>query len=375
MTTGELAKGVAIRAITAIGFGVIAYFAISYALEMVGIFGKSMGVDERSKEIYATVHQIVHIFAAACAVGIGVFHMTGNKVLRRLALAGTLLAGGYGVFNMIGFTSSNRVAVAAAKESHKAAVEREYNNARKDLQDQIKWLENQVIFADNRAEKRRMEQAVDTKRKELSALKAPRFDATSVLSDAQATTLGDLSRTGSQFWQSWLPVLLAFIVFFAESFSFAVVGHMLAAIVGLIAVYRTTEPASEPKKSDGSGGSSGGSGGGEPRRKPDLKSVPKPEPTPAPARAAGEPKSEQSSAFGVPATGAPERLERLSAFDLAYELALQNPHLSTRALVKQAGKQFSQSTASRVKKRLNGKVHLTIRKYGNGRGYQTPAYN
>ena len=68
MTKGELGKGVAIRLITAAVFGVIGYFAITYALEMVGIFGEGMGVDARSREIYATSHKIVHIFAGACAL-------------------------------------------------------------------------------------------------------------------------------------------------------------------------------------------------------------------------------------------------------------------------------------------------------------------
>ena len=65
MTKGELWKGVAISAIMAVVFGLIGGAAIWYALQMVGIFGEGMGVDARSREIYAESHKIVHLFAAA----------------------------------------------------------------------------------------------------------------------------------------------------------------------------------------------------------------------------------------------------------------------------------------------------------------------
>ena len=66
MSKGELWKGVAISAIIGVTFGVIAYYIISYALQMVGVFGEAMGIDARSREIYADVHKWVHIFSAAC---------------------------------------------------------------------------------------------------------------------------------------------------------------------------------------------------------------------------------------------------------------------------------------------------------------------
>ena len=87
--------------------------------------------------------------------------------------------------------------------------------------------------------------------------------------------------------------------------------------------------------------------------------------------------SKQRSVFYVPATGAPER--NLSVTDIAYEIAMQNPHLSTRQLVRKAqkaGRKFSQSTASRAKRELmKSKVDRIVRKYGNGEGYRALAYN
>lgn len=370
MSKTDLWKGASIRLITAIVFGAIGGYAVYYALSMVFIFGEGMGTDARSREIYAHSHMVVHVFGAACALAIGVFTQSGNAVLRRIAVAAILTCGSYGILNMYGFTSSNRVSVAAAKDAKNTAAERQYKNAREDLAKQIEWLQKTASQEDGR-ERQRLLKEVDGKRKELSALKAPAPSADSVIADPQASSIAELTDTGTRRWQLALPLIMALLVFFAESFSFVVVGHMLSGAIALFATYYAVVNQAEPKKtqsgSSGSDGGSGGSGKGEPSKVHRL-----PERPAATVRAEPSTPSKQRSVFYVPATGAPERL---SAFDRAYELAMQNPHLSTRALVKEAGKQFSQSTASRVKKSLSSKVHTTVRKFGNGRSYQTPAYN
>lgn len=368
MTKGELWKGVSIRLIVALAFGAIGGYAIYYALSMVAIFGEGMGVDERSRTIYAQSHIVVHLFAAACALAMGVFYQGGHKVLRRLAIVAVLTCGGYGILNMVGFTSTNRVAVAAAKDAKNTAAERHYQNARADITKQIEWLQRTASQEEGR-ERRRMLAEVDAKRKELSALKPPAPSADTILPDAQASTLAEITHASAKKWQLWLPVMLAILVFFAESFSFVVVGHMVSGAIGLLVNHRAnqTEPANQ-KNSGGSGGGSpgsGGSGGGEPRKKPELKPVPKTEPTPIRA----EP-SKQRSAFGVPATGAPEKL---SAFDRAWEVYREHPHLSTRRIAYLAG--VGQSTSQRVKSKARDASKSIVRKYGNGRGFHSPAYN
>lgn len=125
------------------------------------------------------------------------------------------------------------------------------------------------------------------------------------------------------------------------------------------------EDGSDDANHKNSGGS-GGSSNGEPGKLKVVRGEPKPEP----AKIRAEP-SKQRSVFYVPSTGAPER--NLSAFDRAYEVATQHPYLSTRAIAARAG--VSQSTGHRVKQRALTKVDRMIRKMGNGRGYQTPAYN
>lgn len=266
MSRGELAKGVTIRLVTAVVFGLIGAAAIYYALQMVAIFGEGMGVDARSREIYAHSHMIVHLFGAACALAIGVFHQAGNKLLRFLAIVAILTCGSYGILNMVGFTSTNRVSVAAAKDARNSAAERAYQAARADLVAQIKWLQSTAANEEGR-ERRRLLSEVDAKRKELSALKPPTPTAETVLSDPQASTLAELTGTSARQWLLALPVPLAILLFFAESFSFVVVGHMLAAIVALVAVYMGAQRASKPATSpvaakDNKGGDGSASGGG-----------------------------------------------------------------------------------------------------------------
>lgn len=257
MSKGELWKGVAIRLITASIFGVIGYFAIYYALQMVAIFGEGMGVDARSREIYAHSHMVVHLFGAACALAGGVFHQAGNKLLRFLAIVAILTCGGYGILNMVGFTSTNRVSVAASKDATKTAAERAYQSARADLAAQIDWLQRTAASEEGR-ERRRLLAEVDAKRKELSALRPPVPTAETVLSDPQSSTLAELTGTSARRWLLALPIPLAVLLFFAESFSFVVVGHMLAAIVALFAAYMA---ASRSLSSSPKGGSGDGGGG------------------------------------------------------------------------------------------------------------------
>ena len=154
MSRGELWKGVAVNAIMIVVFGAIGYFAIMYALQMVGIFGEGMGVDDRSREIYAQSHKIVHLFAAACGLAIGWFLHRRNWVLFSIALTAIILCGGYGVLNMYGFTSTNRVTVAATKDATRDAAERAYQSARDDLIGQIKWLQQTAVNEDGRERKR-----------------------------------------------------------------------------------------------------------------------------------------------------------------------------------------------------------------------------
>jgi hypothetical protein len=253
MSKGELWKGVAISAIIGVTFGVIAYYIISYALQMVGVFGEAMGIDARSREIYAEVHKWVHIFSAACGLAIGWFHHQGNKALRRFALVAILTCGGYGILNMYGFASTNRVSVAAAKDATRAGAERSYQAARADLMGQIDWLQKTAIQEDG-AERRRLLKEVDDKRKELSSLKPPVATAETVISDTQSWTLGKLTNTDPTLWMVGLPLVLAVLVFLGESFSCIVVGHMAAGIVGMFAAYREGNKTTVAGSPEGSGG-------------------------------------------------------------------------------------------------------------------------
>jgi hypothetical protein len=268
MSRGEFWKGVAISAIMAVVFGLIGGAAIWYALQMVGIFGESMGVDARSREIYAESHKIVHLFAAACGLAIGWFLHRRNWVLFAIALLAIGTCGSYGVLNMYGFASASRVTVAATKDAARAAEERAYQNRRADLSAQIDWLQKTAVSEDGR-ERRKLLADVDAKRKELSDLKPPVPTAETVLSDTQSSSLAELTGTSARRWLVALPLPLAIFVFFAESFSLIIVGHMLAAIVAMLAVYYTApaqtvssspeDTSAKERKVPGSDESGGGS--------------------------------------------------------------------------------------------------------------------
>jgi membrane associated rhomboid family serine protease len=96
----------ALNAWIMIGFGsvfvLIGGFVVYLAIQMVGTFGESMGVDETSRVIYSWAHVAVHLFGTASSVAFGLFIRKRRKMLATLALLATTLCGSYGIVNMIG---------------------------------------------------------------------------------------------------------------------------------------------------------------------------------------------------------------------------------------------------------------------------------
>ena len=360
MSRGELWKGVAISAIIGISFGVIAYYIIGYALQMVGVFGEAMGIDARSREIYAETHKWVHIFSAACGLAVGWFHHQGNKALRRIALAAIIACGGYGILNMYGFASTNRVSVAAAKDATRAAAERAYENARADLKGQISWLQGTAEEAVG-SEKRRMLAEVDAKRKELSALKPPAASADMVISDTQSWTLGKLTGTDPTLWMVGLPLVLAVLVFLGESFSCIVTGHMAAAIVGMLAGYSATKDRKLPSSSEGGGGKPKSSEESKPATdaKQDANVIPlRAEPAQLQAAPQALPSPKVSS--GLPRVPAPSPRPTLSLapqpsrYASVEEYLAANPSVTSQKVIADDMK-VSEAKVSRDIKRLKGR--------------------
>jgi roadblock/LC7 domain-containing protein len=375
---------VTISAIIGIAFGVIGYFAISYALQMVGIFGQGLGIDAESREIYAQSHKVVHVFAAACGLAVGWFWHRRNWVLFPIAVAAIFLCGGYGIINMYGFTGANRMTVAAVKDARKSAAEREYQAAREAIQGQIKWGNSTAANEEGR-EKRRLLAYVDAKTKELAALKAPVATADTVISDPQASTLADLTGVSTMRWMLVIPLIMAILLFFAESFSFVVVGHMASTIVALFATYWATVRAADPAKkaaSEPSKSGSGGSGSGEPWKP----KVVHPEPEPAAARTkeavsaepASIPKAEPPKVSNVGSrvsTDAPTGKLTYEQFAemIREDMLHGEPTLSTRALEARTG--WSQTSVVRQQKKVRGKQQNSpVRRFpGNGGGFHPSA--
>ena len=138
----------------------------------------------------------------------------------------------------------------------------------------------------------------------------------------------------------------------------------MALLVGFFLLSNRDERAAEAASNQQNSGGPGGSNRSEPAK---LKVV---QPAPVPLRAA-EPAKASNARVSLP--GVPNQAAQLSAFDRALEVYLAHPNLSTRALAAISG--TSQSTSVRVTKRQRGKINSIVRKYGNGGGFHSPAYN
>ena len=265
MSKGELWRGVTISVVIAIAFSIIGGHIIHYALEMVSLFGEDLGANARSRLIYGESHKWVHLFAAACAIAIGWFLSRRKWWMFALSLMAIVLCGAYGIQNMYGFAVKNRVSVAAVKVDEKASAQRQYENALKDLQEQISWL-RQMSTQEEGRERRRLLAEVDIKRKELSALKPPVVTANNAFADTASDGFANLTNIDSNTWTFIWPLVLAVLMFLGESFSFVVVGHMVSGIAAMFATHWTAvhtarsrvSPPNIPPPSPGGGG--GGKG-------------------------------------------------------------------------------------------------------------------
>jgi hypothetical protein len=222
---------------------------------MVSIFGEGMGVDARSQKLYARAHVVVHVFGTLSAILITVFRANGHKLHSNIAIVAMLTCGGYGIVNMIGFTSTSRVAVAEAKTAVNTAAERQYQAALAAKKAEIAWTRNTVVNEVNRKEKRRLEEALEKKEKELAEIRPPVPTATTVLADPQATLFERLIGWTAENWQLVLPIPVAFLIYAAEALSFIFAVHLA---VGAMVDFRAARSSRQR------GGEDGGSCGPSP---------------------------------------------------------------------------------------------------------------
>ena len=192
----------------------------------------------------------LHLFGTLSAVLIGVFHASGKRVLASLAILAMLACGGYGIINMIGFTSTNRVVVAEAKTAANKADERQYQAAVAAKKSEIDWTRNTIVNEESPREKRRLEAALTQKEKELAELRPPKLTAATVLADPQATLFARIVGWTPENWQIVLPILIAPLLWLAEVLSFIFAVHLM---LGAMTDWRTATPSRQgPGEGSGS---------------------------------------------------------------------------------------------------------------------------
>src|SRR5688572_13850405 len=126
---GATARSAAVSLGLAVLFGVIGVWVVTLAVDMVGIFGEGMGVDAESRKIYSHAHIAVHLFGTSSAVAIVLLLGAKRWGLATFAIIAIIACGGYGIVNMIGFTTTNRLSVSEARSTSNAADLTKYEKA------------------------------------------------------------------------------------------------------------------------------------------------------------------------------------------------------------------------------------------------------
>jgi hypothetical protein len=271
ISKNEAARNAWIKLLLGAGFIGIGCFVVYLAIEMVGIFGESMGVDAASRWIYAKAHIAVHVFGTASSIAIGLFVLGRNRGLAALAMAAILFSGGYGIINMIGFTTTNRLSVSESRSAATAADWKHYEAQRANLQAELDWLRKTEVNADTPRERKLLLSRIDAKLNELNAIQPPRPSADKVLADPQATWFSKLTGWTTENWQLALPVPVAFLLFAAEVLSFVFAVHLIATAIETL----------HSISSSNANSSGGTDGGGDRKLETEVKQFPKPKAVPS----------------------------------------------------------------------------------------------
>lgn len=389
-TKTDALKGALLKTILALAFVGIGTWVVFLAIDMVGIFGEGMGVDARSREIYKHAHIAVHLFGTASSVAVGLFLMGKHRFLATAAVLAIIACGGYGIINMIGFTTTNRLSVSASRDAANSAEWKKFDLARDAIKGNIEWAHKTLTEEDSPREKRRQREYIDQQTAKLNALEPPKPTADKVLADPQATWFSKLSGLNTETWQLALPVPVAILLFAAEVLSFVFAMHFLVGAVGDFRMAQKTpdnSSGSAGSATGGSGGSSGpkgGSKGGSKVEPPKLVPVPTEPKVAQPQHASRNGSAASAQAIeakvrsmpsGVFSTDAPNRkLSRAQVYDqLRRQHAGSEPRQSTYQIARRSD--VPQRTVARWDKRLReqsqAKAHMR-RFAGNGGGRHAP---
>ena len=254
-------------------FAAIGCWVVSLAIGMVGSFGENMGVDAQSRLIYSRAHIAVHLFGTVSSVAVRFFQTQRHKILASFAIAAIVFCGGYGIINMIGFTTTNRLAVAEQKTASIDADWKAYEAKRAAIQADIDWARKTEVTEESPRERRRLLSRIDGKLMELAAVEPPKPRAATVLADPQATWFARLTDSGTDKWQLALPVPVAFLLFGTEVLCFVFAMHL---IIDAFNSWRGSRIAdSNNHASPGSYSSSGNTAGGDGKHRKFVTDTPK----------------------------------------------------------------------------------------------------
>src|SRR5262245_21960291 len=93
----DLRRSAVLKFVLGIACGLVGAAAVYLALQMVGVFGEGLGVDERSRQLYSRAHIVIHAFGTVSAIAIATFIAIKHRTLTVIAVLAMLACGGYGI--------------------------------------------------------------------------------------------------------------------------------------------------------------------------------------------------------------------------------------------------------------------------------------
>ena len=209
------------RVAVQVGLYLVGAYLAYQAVSMVWVFGEQLGASPEQKRMLADAHAAIHICGILFAFAVTMFLMDRYFWWSMLAIALMLTGGAYGITNITGCGSMNRIVVSEMARADDQRAWETHLIREKTLRERIERAEEVIIHVNDYAPAERNEARKLKKEyeKQLAELKAPSI---ANIKDGAAIAISRLSKIESDTTQAGLVTIFGALMYVFEVFAWII---------------------------------------------------------------------------------------------------------------------------------------------------------
>jgi hypothetical protein len=213
--------------IIAAGLFTASLAALASTIYMSGSFGHSLAASEWNRLANANLFIVFESMTALLSLVLGLMIAKKRRLLTAVALSGLIVFAAASVASMVGFATSNRVAVSELHKREGEALIKRHDDAVKARLEHAAWLRQTSVKREiPKSERKQLLTDANDQIKALDAIEPPKLDAAMVTPDGQAELFAHLSGFSVEQVQFAFAIFTALLAIVAISF-----GQFFAAIL------------------------------------------------------------------------------------------------------------------------------------------------